>query len=204
VRGPGARAGSAICRSTVGAEALARGAKALESLDADTAVRLYLDAIETLEEEGADVHAAEHFRAAISFLARTGRYNDLVPMMLRFAVSCEQCKATSSMRKAYLGAVVVALYMEDLTLATQTYGDVSVVPGFSDSSECRAAERLILAYEEADVDAIKTTVQMHEFTALDVAIARLARKLPRDEVKLQELAQLANDGGPPLDEDDLT
>eukprot|EP00958_Prasinococcus_capsulatus_P022555 scaffold3183_cov381-Prasinococcus_capsulatus_cf.AAC.6 len=155
-------------------------------------------------------------------------------MMLRFAVSCEQCKATSSMRKAYLGAVVVALYMEvcaplaaraphvlaalmiwlrpswqDLTLATQTYGDVSVVPGFSDSSECRipaiqAAERLILAYEEADVDAIKTTVQMHEFTALDVAIARLARKLPRDEVKLQELAQLANDGGPPLDEDDLT
>eukprot|EP00958_Prasinococcus_capsulatus_P022554 scaffold3183_cov381-Prasinococcus_capsulatus_cf.AAC.5 len=67
-----------LVASTVGAEALARGAKALESLDADTAVRwprrrtvrLYLDAIETLEEEGADVHAAEHFRAAISFLVR--------------------------------------------------------------------------------------------------------------------------------------
>ena len=48
---------------------------------------------------------------------KLGRFNEVVPLLLRFAVSCQNCKATASMRKAYLGSVVVALYMEVRSLS---------------------------------------------------------------------------------------
>lgn len=52
---------------------------------------------------------------------RNQRYPDAINMLMRFALACDASHATSSQCKAYLGAVVVALYAGKATEAWATY-----------------------------------------------------------------------------------
>lgn len=104
---------------TAGAEALSRGAKALEEVSMEDAVLLYRDAIDLYEQDGKETQASDVFRQAISLLIRSQKWPDAVSMLMRFGEACDAAGARSSQSKAYLGAMVVWLYAQNVKEAWQ-------------------------------------------------------------------------------------
>jgi len=181
------RANNLYCeagRAQSGADALCRGAKALEPLVVELAVEMYMEACEQYENEEKEHYAGDAFRAAIAAQVEAKKFADAAGTLMRFAVICEKLGQNNSMCKAYLGAVVVLLYAEDAAGAQSTFNDCVNIPGFSGSDEANAAEDLIDAYSLGKVDGIRDLIKRtHTFEHLDTVILRLVRKLPLGDVE---------------------
>jgi len=187
------------------AEAVVKGAKALEEPDPAAATELYLQAIGWLEDSEKDVTAGETFRMAIAHLVRSQRWAEAASVSLRYASSCDRAGARHSLCKAYLGAVVIWLFAADASQAWLTYQDALAVSEFSSSDEAFAAEALFEAYKSADAEAVAAAVKSHSaFSHLDNCNARLARRLPQGDVVAMATAlggSGAGGGGEPAEED---
>ncbi|KAK9815390.1 hypothetical protein WJX72_002807 [[Myrmecia] bisecta] len=197
-------------RGQAAAEALAKGARAMEASDPKVANELYLEAVEALEADGKEGQAADIFRQAIGNSIRQQRWGDATGMLMRYALACESSKARSSQCKAYLGAVVVWLYAQDASQAWATYQDALGVDNFTSCEEAFAADALFDAYKTGDAEEVrKVLAAKHIFKDLDNQVARLALKLPVGDVV--SMAAVLGGGKQPmsaiadgLDEDDLT
>lgn len=174
-------------RPSAAAESVAKAALALEEVDPAAATKLYLQAVEWLEDSGKDALAGDTYRQAVSHLLRAQQWADAVGMLLRFAVSCQASGARSSQCKAYLGAVVTWLHGGNGAQAWVVYQDALTVDAFMTSDEAFAAEALLSACRVGDAEAVAAAVKKHHvFLHLDNQVAKLAKKLPQ-----AELAKLA-------------
>ncbi|XP_024356426.1 uncharacterized protein [Physcomitrium patens] len=107
------------------ADVLSRGARAVEDERSEIAVRMYLDACAMLEEDGREQMAFDNYRAAVNLYVKLNRFKDAAAVLVRWGQSADKCHATQSQCKAYLSAVIVHLYDEDLKQAQQCYNDCS-------------------------------------------------------------------------------
>ncbi|CDP04162.1 unnamed protein product [Coffea canephora] len=188
-------------RSQPASDALAKGARALEDALPEDAVKLYIDACETLEEDGKEQMAFDLYRAAASVYLKIEKYTDAATVLLRWALAADKCNATHSQCKAYLSAIIVYLYAHDFQQAEKCHNDCCQIEAFLNSDQNRCANRLLSAYSDGDVEEIKRVAQSSTISNLDHAIIRHARKLPMGDVTSLKGAAPEEE---PLDEDDLT
>lgn len=185
------------------ADALARGARALEDAVPDEAVRMYIDSCGILEDEGKDQMAFDTYRAVANLYLKLERYSDAATVLLRWGLAADKCKAVHSQCRAYLSAIIVYLYAHDFKQAEQCYNDCFQIEVFSNSEQSDCAEKLLQAYREANIEEIKHLGQSKSaITNLDHMIIRLARKLPTGDLNAIVLSNAEE--GEPFDEDDLT
>ncbi|XP_027185521.1 gamma-soluble NSF attachment protein [Coffea eugenioides] len=188
-------------RSQPASDALAKGARALEDALPEDAVKLYIDACETLEEDGKEQMAFDLYRAAASVYLKLEMYTDAATVLLRWALAADKCNATHSQCKAYLSAIIVYLYAHDFQQAEKCHNDCCQIEAFLNSDQNRCANKLLSAYSDGDVEEIKRVAQSSTISNLDHAIIRHARKLPMGDVTSLKGAAPEEE---PLDEDDLT
>ncbi|MCO5552098.1 hypothetical protein L7F22_005608 [Adiantum nelumboides] len=166
------------------ADALAKGARALEEGNPDEALKLYLDSCGILEEEGKEQMAFETYRAAMSLYLKKERHLDAANMLLRWGLAADKSKAVHTQCKTYLSAIIVYLYAHDLKQAEQCYNDCSQVDAFANSEHFSCAFELFRAYREGDAEGIKHTVKSSSVIPhLDHMIVRLAKQLPSGDVE---------------------
>jgi len=166
-------------RVQVGAEAMSRASRLVEDSDLFTSTALLRRSLEIFEEDEKDLYAGEHHRRLCAQLTRTGEYADAAEACLKYAESCSRAGQSNSLAKAYLSAIVALLYSGDGIGAQSTYADVCEIPDFEKSEERETAYKLLNAYRDANVEAIKSIVaQSSCLRFLDVAFTRLAAKLP--------------------------
>ncbi|ONK61400.1 uncharacterized protein A4U43_C08F29510 [Asparagus officinalis] len=190
-------------RAQPASDALAKGARALEDVEPEEAVRLYNDACEILEEEGKEQMAFDLYRATTSIYIKLEKYADASTFMLRLGLAADKCNAVNSQCKAYLSAIIIYLYAHDFNQAQKCYNDCSQIAGFLNSDQSRCAIKLLSAYEEGDIEEIKRVAQSSNISHLDHAIIRLARKLPTGDLKDIKV-EGKQEEEEALDEDDLT
>ncbi|KAL8033858.1 hypothetical protein ABFX02_13G183900 [Erythranthe guttata] len=190
-------------RSQPASDALAKGARALEDVSPDEAIRLYNDACTALEDDGKEQMAFDLYRSATSVYIKLEKYTDAATLLLRWALAADKCSAAHSQCKAYLSAIIVYLYAHDFQQAEKCHNDCCQVDAFANSDQNRAATRLLSAYTDGDVEEIKRAAQSSTISNLDHVIIKLARKLPTGDVTAlkRDTSDLQED---PLDEDDLT
>ncbi|OVA14997.1 NSF attachment protein [Macleaya cordata] len=191
-------------RSQPASDALAKGARALEDASPDEAVRMYGDACAILEEDGKEQMSFDLYRAATNVYIKLERYTDAATFLLRLGLAADQCKATNSQCKAYLSAIIVYLYADDVKQAEKCYNDCSQIDAFLSSDQSRCASKLLSAYAEGDVEEIKRVVQSSTISNLDHMIIRIARKLPTGDVSNLKTGATKEEEEEPLDENDLT
>ncbi|KAK1308393.1 Gamma-soluble NSF attachment protein [Acorus calamus] len=182
-------------RSQPAADALAKGAAALEDALPEEAIKMCTDACDILEEDGKEQMAFDLYRSA--------KYEDAATFLLRWGLAADQCKAVNSQCKAYLSAIIVYLYAHDFKQAEKCHNDCSQIDAYVSSDQYRCASKLLSAYAEADIEEIKHVAQSSTIKNLDHVIIRLARKLPTGDLSSLQAAA-AKDEEPPLDENDLT
>ncbi|CAM6090974.1 unnamed protein product [Calypogeia fissa] len=186
------------------ADALVKGARAIEDKDSDAAVKMYIDSCSMLEEDGREQMAFDTYRAATNLFIKLQRYSDAASMLLRWGQSADKCKAIQSLCKAYIGAIIVYLYSGDLKGAQQCHNDCTQVDAFLNSEQNMLAENLLKAYREGDGEEIKYVVKSSKVIPhLDHMIVRLAKQLPTSPMTpgVGTSNQGPSDG---LDDDDLT
>jgi gamma-soluble NSF attachment protein len=144
----------------------------------------------------------------VAHLLRSQQWTDAVAMLLRFAVACQSTGASNSQCKSYLGAIVVWLYAENAKQAWLTYQDALAVDAFISSDEAFAADALLAAYRTGDETAVASTVKSNPvFNYLDNQVARLAKRLPKGDVRTMGPGLgggMAAAGGDEGREEDLT
>ncbi|GAX79007.1 hypothetical protein CEUSTIGMA_g6447.t1 [Chlamydomonas eustigma] len=191
-------------KGTSGADALARGAKALEDNDSETAIKMDLEALDIYEEEGKENMGMDVYRATISLMIRTKRYGEAAQALIRMALACDRLGAKSSQCKAFLGAMVIHLHNQDAALAWQTFQDALDVEVFSSSDEAFVADALFMAYRSGSEAEIKRVVKEKSvFKQLDNQVARVAMKLPSSNFSkmAEEIDQLMGGEGEDEEED---
>ncbi|KAK9832485.1 hypothetical protein WJX81_001089 [Elliptochloris bilobata] len=195
-------------RQTAAADALAKGALALEQHDPKAACELHQEAIEALEREGKAGASGDVYRQAIGASLRMGRSAEGVCMLLRWAAAAGEAGLHASQAKAYLGAVVVWLHAGDAAQADAVYQDAMDVAVFARSEQAAAGGTLLDAYRSGSAERVRRCVAgaLALFGDLDNQVARLARKLPDGD--LQAMAAVLAGASAPfdagLDEADLT
>lgn len=190
-------------RSQPAADALAKGARALEDSLPEESIKLYTDACTILEEDGAEQMAFDLYRAAANVYIKHEKYADAASFLLRLGVAADKCNATNSQTKAYLSAIIVYLYAQDFKQAEKCYNDCSQIDGFLRSDHGRCASKLLGAFKDGDIEEIKRINQSSIISNLDHVIIRLARKLPMGDVNALK-ADTTKEEEEPLDENDLT
>ncbi|KAJ7950652.1 gamma-soluble NSF attachment protein-like [Quillaja saponaria] len=190
-------------RSQPASDALAKGARALEDVVLDEAIHLYIGACSTLEEDGKEQMAFDLYRGATIVYIKMEKYTDAAAFLLRWGLAADKCNATNSQCKAYLSAIIVYLYADDLKQAEKCYGDCSQIDAFLRSDQNRFASKLLAANKEGDIEEIKRLAQSSTISNLDHVIIRLARKLPTGDVSALK-SDTAKEQEEPLDENDLT
>lgn len=190
-------------RSQPASDALTKGARVLEEVVPEEAIKLYTDACAILEEDGKEQMAFDLYRAATSVYIKLEKFTDAAATLLRWGLAADKCNATNSQCKAYLSAIIVYLYLHDSTQAEKCYNDCSQIDAFLRSDQNRCATKLLSAYAEGAVEEIKHIAQSSTITHLDHVIIRLARKLPTGDVAALE-NNASKEQEEPLDENDLT
>ncbi|KAG0557897.1 hypothetical protein M758_11G161100 [Ceratodon purpureus] len=184
------------------ADVLGRGARAVEDESPEVAIRMYLDACAMLEEDGREQMAFDTYRAVVNLYIKLNRFKDAAALLVRWGQAADKCHATQSQCKAYLSAIIVHLYDEDLKQAQQCYNDCSQMDVFYKSDQGETAEKLLSAYGEESSDEIKHVVDSsYIIPHLDHMIVRLAKQLPKGELKTIFPVEPSDDK---LNEDDLT
>lgn len=190
-------------RSQPASDALANGARALEDSLPEEAIKLYTDACTILEEDGGEQMAFDLYRSAASVYIKHEKYTDAASFLLRLGLAADKCNAPNSQTKAYLSAIIVYLYAQDLNQAEKCYNDCSQIDGFLRSDHGRCASKLLGAFKDGDIEEIKRITQSSIISNLDHVIIRLARKLPMGDVNALK-ADTTKEEEEPLDENDLT
>ncbi|KAM7505728.1 hypothetical protein LguiB_004632 [Lonicera macranthoides] len=175
---------------------------ALEDAQPEEAIKLYIDACATLEEDDKQQMAFDLYRAAMSVYIKLEKYTDAATFLLRWGLAADKSNATHSQCKAYLSAIIVYLYAHDFQEAEKCYNDCSQVNSFLSSDQYRCASKLLSAYTDGDIEEIKHVAQSSTISNLDHAIIKLARKLPTGDVSAMKASGTNQEE--PLDEDDLT
>eukprot|EP00798_Chlamydomonas_sp_ICE-L_P002669 gene2669-17157_t len=166
-------------KNTTGAEALAKGAKAVQADDLDMALEMYIEALDIYETEGREGQGMDIYRTAVAAAIKGKKYHDAVGLQMKLGAACEKSGSVSSQHRAYLGAVVIHLYGCDAKSAWTTFQEAMCVDSFAGCSEAYVADGLFDAYRSGSDDVIKDYVTSKTvFKNLDNQIARLAIKLP--------------------------
>lgn len=168
------------------ADVLGRGARAVEDEKPEVAVKMYLDACAMLEEDGREQMAFDTYRAAVNLYIKLHRYKDAAAVLVRWGQAADKCHATQSQCKAYLSAIIVHLYDEDLRAARECYNDCSQMDTFYKSDQGETAEKLLSAYNEGNGEEIRHVITSSFIVPhLDHMIVRLAKQLPMGDPKAQ-------------------
>ena len=188
-------------RPQTAAEAASRGACKLSEADPTKSSKLHALAIKWLEESGKEGQSPDIYRQAALHAVRSQQWADAIKVELGLALSAYNARAYSTSCKAYLAAIVIALYGEDGRTAWCTYQDALAVPEFASSDQAHAAQDLVRAVATGDKSAIDACVAKNScFGFLDNCIVRLAKKMGATDV-LKTARGLPKQGSLTADED---
>lgn len=178
---------SEVGRLAAAAEALTKGGKYCEAGDTGIAAELYTEAFDMYADDdsggGNAGSGGDAYRDCTAMMLTEKRYREAVEVLLKFGQACQRSKSTNSQCKAYLAAIVVWLYADDVVEANTTFQDLMQVDAFLESEEGAAAENLLRAYSTGDADEVKKVVEKNMvYRHIDTAVARLSKKLPTGDV----------------------
>ncbi|CAK9222267.1 unnamed protein product [Sphagnum troendelagicum] len=171
-----------------GADALIRGARAVQELKPNDALTMYMDACRLLEDDNREQMAFDTYRAASNLYIKLNKYHEAAVVLLRWGQAANKCKATQSQCKAYLSAIIVYLYAESYEDALACYNNCASMDVFSKSDQDQCAQLLFSAYREGRANEIKHVISTSTIIPhLDHMIIRLAKQLPQGKVMSQEV-----------------
>lgn len=160
-----------------GALALVRGAKMCDSTDPSKAAELYIMASEMNVSEDKIREAIEPLSKAANLFLKLKRFQEALNIMRQQMKLYEQVENFQMMWKVVLSMVVVHLHESDYVAADNCYKESFEIPGFSNSDEAIAAEKVLDCFDQGDAEGMKTCTSQALFTYLDNEIAKLSRSL---------------------------
>ena len=106
-----------------GADAYAKGAKAIEEQEPQLAAEMYRKALDVLETEGKWAKSIDIFRGSVSLAIRQEDWDAAQSLLLRQGHACEKASAMTSQCRAYVGKQYFYLHCH-------TFSMVGLVMGF--------------------------------------------------------------------------
>ncbi|KAJ3080247.1 hypothetical protein HK102_003190 [Quaeritorhiza haematococci] len=185
------------------AEVLEKAAKAIEPLDVDKAIELYIESCSTYENEDRPRMGTDTFKRTIAMLLRHKRFDKAVEMSHRLADLFCKLDNKPYFHKQALTTVVILLYMGDWAEAGKRFAYfASIFGSFLASEEGKISNDLLEAYESHNAELLQSCLARSQINFLDNEVTRIARELRVPEglppVPQQAPGAPAPTGRPPL------
>jgi len=156
-----------------------RGAKLAEGFDKELAFTMVDQVISIFEgDDDKDVYAVDPLKKALTMQLSLGKHASAMRSFDKLYKIWSRLDQKHNLYKCVLSRVVLLLAAADPIAAQHEFDKHFDLPGFTATEEAAAAEDLIGAYTEADIDAMKKVLAKNVFGYLEHAITNVARKLP--------------------------
>jgi tetratricopeptide (TPR) repeat protein len=156
-----------------------RGAKLAEGFDKDLAYTMVDQVISIFEgDDDKDVYAVDPLKKALTMQLSLGKHASAMRSFDKLYKIWSRLDQKHNLYKCILSRVVLLLAAADPIAAQHEFDKHFDLAGFTATEEAAAAEDLIGAYTEADIDAMKKVLAKNVFGYLEHAITNVARKLP--------------------------
>ncbi|KAH3744906.1 soluble NSF attachment protein gamma [Pelomyxa schiedti] len=160
------------------ADAIAKAAKVLETVNVDKSIAHYKRAIDIFEEDEKEASATQVYKNAVACAARNARCQDAIDLLRKQSACAQKLERRSEIPKIGLCMVIVELYRGDLVAADRCFEETcGIFPEFVRSEEGRSGAELLDAYEHQSVETIEAIAKRQVFTFIENEVAKLARKL---------------------------
>ncbi|ORX53217.1 TPR-like protein [Hesseltinella vesiculosa] len=170
-----------------GAEQLCKAANAMEPIDVNAAIDLYISAIDLYDQEERYTSSLDVVKKAIGIAVRSRKYARGVELLQRQLTVIEMIERRSHTNKSHyasmtsqvgLSMTVLFLAMDDEVGASKQFNNMCANDiHYSASREAILAETMLKAYDQEDQQALADAVRKDGFSFLDNEIQRLARAL---------------------------
>ncbi|CAG8689495.1 32900_t:CDS:2 [Racocetra persica] len=157
-------------------EMLEKGARALEPVNVDSAIELYMAACSLFESEDRGRFAIDTFRKAVAVMIKHKRYEAAVDILHRLNAIYQSISNQQGLNKTCLSIIITLLAAEDEVEAKKQF-QLFCLHAFVQSEESAIASALLDAFEQGDQDLLTQTVRKQTVIFLDNEIAKLARGL---------------------------
>jgi len=156
-----------------------RAAKSAEGFDNELAIRLVDEVISMFDgDTDKDVYAVEPLRKALQTQLAVGKHASAMRTMDRLFGVWTRLDQKHNLYKLIISRIVLLLAAADPVAAQQEFDRYLDLGGFAASPEAEAAEDLLSAYVNMNVDEMKAVVGRNVFGYLENHITRVARGLP--------------------------
>ncbi|EDO36713.1 predicted protein [Nematostella vectensis] len=160
------------------AMALIRGAKMCDSLEQpEKAIELFLNAGDLNIAEDKIREAIEPITSAARLQLKSKKLAEGIETYKKILDLFQQIENLQMMYKTVLSLIVVYLHEGDYVAADRCFKDACGIPGFTNSDEAQAGERVLECFDQGDSDGIASCAAQPLFTYLDNEIAKLSRSL---------------------------
>jgi tetratricopeptide (TPR) repeat protein len=165
-----------------GAEALIKGAKAVEPDDLPRASDFFARAVRAWQEDETRPveFSVETFKSAVTFFLRTRQLSKAVDTLEEQLATHEILKQPTSAAKCVLSVVVAQLHADNYLGAYRWLADFEVDPSHAEicaQEEAFIAQELLDAFAAQSDEALALTVKKRPFHYLDSQALKLAREL---------------------------
>ncbi|ORY05364.1 TPR-like protein [Basidiobolus meristosporus CBS 931.73] len=158
------------------AEMLEKGGKALESIDIEQSMELYIASCNLYESEDRGRFGVDTFRKTITILLKNRRFEKAVEMLQKSADINKSLGITANLDKIYLSIIIVLLGMGDDVEANKQYTNF-MQGGFGVGDEAHVAQDIIEAFQNFDQEKLQEATSSRIVNFLDNEVARIARNL---------------------------
>ncbi|RIB12104.1 hypothetical protein C2G38_2249716 [Gigaspora rosea] len=157
-------------------EMLEKGARALEPVNVDNAIEMYVSACSLFESEERGKFAIDTFRKAVAVMIKNKRYEAAVDILHRLNAVYQGIPNQQGINKTCLSIIITLLAAEDEVEAKKQF-QLFCLHAFVQSEESAIACALLDAFEQGDQELVSQIVRKQTVTFLDNEIAKLARGL---------------------------
>ncbi|KAG0255742.1 hypothetical protein DFQ27_006082 [Actinomortierella ambigua] len=159
------------------AEMLEKSAKAMEPVSVDTAINLYIGALNIYDAEDRARYATDTFKRAISLMVKHRRFDNALETLQRLGMVQEKTSNKTAYYKTLLSIVIIRLAAGDEVDAGKRFQSFCSVDGFVRSEECAIAHAMLDAFEHRDQQYFDQTASRQHIGFLDNEIAKLVRSI---------------------------
>jgi len=159
-------------------DTLAKAAAALEAIDPDAALKMYLEVVDKYEGEETGIRkAVDALRKAVNLMLVNNKLDEALNLLKKQVELLESSKQKNDLFKTYLSVLIVHLARNDSVAAGKAYDSYLSAEGFTQSKECLIGGQLLDAVETGSEEALKGCLNQQIFSFLPNQITKLARSL---------------------------
>ncbi|CAJ0769601.1 19407_t:CDS:2, partial [Entrophospora sp. SA101] len=157
-------------------EMLEKGARALEPVNVDGAIEMYMAACTLFETEERGRFAIDTFKRTIAIMIRNKRFELATEILHRLNAIYTDSNNQQGINKTCLSIIILLLATEDEVEAKKQF-QLFCLNAFVQSEESAIASFLLDAFEQGDQELLEQAVRRQVVTFLDNEVVRLARSL---------------------------